>query len=513
MGKTKQKSVDISRATTPRANHETGSQQAAAEGGDTKHKLGTVRNNPMHLFQQELSTGQRVAGSGSSLSEADGDGEENEDGLELVEMGIDSELGRKTDYCEVDAKGNPIKLANNSSMLSIFLLVNTMIGSGILNQPFVFKDAGIVGALLGFVVATWSTWMSLLLLTDVGIAVQLLEYSGLAEKAFKKLGLQITDFGIAIGSFGALLGYILVIGEMMSGLLKAWGCTAQVCSLNGITTLFVCVFVLPLCLMRHFGHLAYVAVFSIITICCVLVLVTIGGPIRTRNDTFSEPINGFNLSGTLRSVGSIIFALGCTPACLQTYVAAEKSARNMKTWTHVTMYATMIGAAMCAIMGLAGYMSFQGKVQGNILTNFTTHAFDFFKMMVVIHLVCYIPVDFIIMRYSIVKLALNKKSETLPTWQHVTITVCLLGFTTVFILIMLGAGLSAGGAFTLTLDITGGVGGSITGFIMPSAIYLKLMPESSTYYSRAKLLFCLGWVFMVLVLTGIVMQLQEKKKI
>ena len=49
--------------------------------------------------------------------------------------------------------------------------------------------------LLSCAVATWSTWLSLLLLTDVGIHVHLLEYSGLAEKAFNRLGLQITDVG------------------------------------------------------------------------------------------------------------------------------------------------------------------------------------------------------------------------------------------------------------------------------------------------------------------------------
>lgn len=34
---------------------------------------------------------------------------------------------------------------NNSAALSTFLLLNSMIGSGILNQPYVFAESGILG--------------------------------------------------------------------------------------------------------------------------------------------------------------------------------------------------------------------------------------------------------------------------------------------------------------------------------------------------------------------------------
>lgn len=40
---------------------------------------------------------------------------------------------------------------NNSANLTTFLLLNTMIGSGILNQPYVFKMSGIWGGIAGYV--------------------------------------------------------------------------------------------------------------------------------------------------------------------------------------------------------------------------------------------------------------------------------------------------------------------------------------------------------------------------
>ncbi len=437
---------------------------------------------------------------------------------EMVKMGGSSnanirldENGEMVEVLDLDEHGNPIELANNSKYLTMFLLLNTMIGSGILNQPFVFKESGILGGIGGFIIATWATWTSLNIITDVGISVNILEYSGLAKKAYDKLGIVMVDVFIIINSFGALLGYILIVGETMSELLKEWGCEKAVCEMTGITSLFVTFLVLPICLFRHFGHLSIMSVFSICTIGLVLCLVTIGGPIRTRHDHVGESVRFFHGLGSLRSIGSIIFALGCLPANFQAFVAADKQSRSLESWQYITLRTVVTGACMCATMGIAGYLSFREGVKGNILENFVGGDFDFFKFMVVLHLIAYIPVDFVVMRYSIVKVALDKKSETLGLFSHVTLTIVLLAITTIFILVMIDEGMAAGEAFSLTLNLTGGVGGSCTGFIMPSLIYLKLMPKDSRYYTTSKYLLCAGVTFMILVITSTIISFQEKK--
>ena len=406
---------------------------------------------------------------------------------------------------ELDANGNPIKLANNASPLTIFMFVNYMIGSGILNQPHVFRASGLVGGSIGFIIAGYCTWLSLLIITDAGITNKVFEYSGLAKLAFAKTGLLINDTSIVVYAFGALLSYVLIIGSTMSDLLSGWGFHSDFCGIYGITLTFITLFVLPPCLMRQFGHLAYVSIFSIFTIVLVLGLVIIGGPIRTKETVYPEPLTVFSFKGLLTSMGSIIFALACSAPTFQAYVAADKPLRNMTSWSRITGIAVLIGGTMCAVMGVAGYLSFQSTTQQNILSNFTEHGFDFFKMMVVCHICAYIPTDFMIMRYSIVKLVLDKKAEALSWGLHVILTVFLLYFTVALALGMIKAGLTSGDAFDLTLNITGGVAGSIVGFIMPSAIYLKVMPEDAKYRTHSKVLFCAGWLFMALVIAGIVL--------
>jgi len=79
--------------------------------------------------------------------------------------------------------------------------------------------------------------------------------------------------------------------------------------------------------------------------------------------------------------------------------------------------------------------------------------------MVVTHLILYIPVNFVIMRYSLVRLCSGLKSETLPLYYHTALTAAMLTGITALVLLLLALGMASGDAFSLILNITGGIGG------------------------------------------------------
>lgn len=348
---------------------------------------------------------------------------------------------------------------SNSAKLTIFLLINTMIGSGILNQPYVFYDSGIIGGLLGFTLASIATWSGLLCLTEAGIKEDVLEYSGLAYRAFQKNGETLVDVSIIILAFGAQLGYILIVGTTLSDLLSSWGCGSVVCNDIYTTIISVSLFVAPVCMFRHFGHLAYLSLFSIAAIVAVLMLVLIGGPIKHQTEHISNSYEVFSISGMLRSTGSIVFALSCASANFQAFITTEKKSQNLESWSFITGAAVFVGAFMCAVMGVAGYLSFGSETEGMILDNFTQHGFDFFKIMVVTHLILYIPVNFVIMRYSLVKIVSGQRSELLDFSTHTALTLGMLAGITAIVILLLSLGLASGEAFSLILDLSGGIGG------------------------------------------------------
>ena len=85
-----------------------------------------------------------------------------------------------------------------------------------------------------------------------------------------------------------------------------------------------------------------------------------------------------------------------------------KENQNPKSWAVITGVAIAIGSLMCAATGLAGYLSFREDTEGEILDNFPGAPFDFFKVMVTIHLILYVPVNFTITRHSLAKILYNR---------------------------------------------------------------------------------------------------------
>lgn len=343
-------------------------------------------------------------------------------------------------------------------------------------------------------------WTGLLCLTAAGIETNILEYSGLAKKAFGVNGERLVDLAIIIVTFGSQLGYILIIGTSLSDLLQQWGCRSVICDDFATTILSIGIFTCPVCFYKHFGHLAYLSLFSIAAIVAVLFLVLIGGPIKHEtNGVGSDDYRLFNTLGMLQSMGSIVFSLDCASANLQAFIATESNSQVMTVWKHISGTSVIMGGVMCIVMGMAGYLSFGSETQGMILDNFNAPGFDVFKLLVVVHLILYIPSNFVIMRYSVVKLFSGIKSERLENCTHAVVTVFLLALTVAVVLLILGLNLGNGVAFSLILNITGGIGGGLEAFILPAAIYLKLMPRDSVLYKPAICLLIFGILVMLSV--------------
>jgi amino acid permease len=334
---------------------------------------------------------------------------------------------------------------HNSSILTVFLLLNTMIGSGILNQPQVFLDAGVIPSTIMLAVTAFFTWLGLVALIDVGAQFEKFDFSELSHFAFGKWGEVLVDISIATGNFGSLLSYIIVIGTSATELLSSWGCgNGQVmCSETALTILIVAVCVTPVCLKRVFGELAIYSVISMVSIGSIVILTIVAGPIIGHAG--HEAVILYKPGGMLNKLGSIIFALSCSFAAFHTYISLQDA--SAAKWRLICAWTMLFGFIMLFVIGIgkhmqillllctltqhpcylsAGYLSFRSSTDGIILDNFTGHYADVFRIMLVIHMVLYIPVDFMTMRHSLVKLCGNATGQVPSDIGHLAITLFLL---------------------------------------------------------------------------------------
>ena len=155
---------------------------------------------------------------------------------------------------------NQTETLSNSFTLSTFLFLNSMIGSGILNQPFVFYKSGIVGAFLIYIPAAYFTWLGLNLLTLSCVSTNKLSFEEVTLHAFGRWGYLAVNIMLVMYLFGSELSYFLLLSQLLSPLLVRWGCNNVACN-QYISTLFaVIIVVFPLSLWRYLGHMGWLSV-------------------------------------------------------------------------------------------------------------------------------------------------------------------------------------------------------------------------------------------------------------
>ncbi len=392
-------------------------------------------------------------------------------------------------------EGEEVKIYN-TDLSTMFLILNTMIGSGILVQPYVFQQSGIVAAIFEYSIICSMIYLGSELIIKCGEEAKIHDYSSLVGTVLGGYWNTIVDVSIVLNGAGALLSYVIIIGSLFSSIVSSGGCNEWYCNEGFLTVLPIVTCTVPLCLIRRFGHLAYISYASIFVIGSVVLLVIIGGPVRREEYVDDDAhINTGNFYGCISTIGDVVFALGYITAIFHTYHAHEN--KNVHAYTALTLKTTVVGALMCFFTGLAGYLSFRDNTDTNILENFPGDLGAVFKLAVIIHLLLYIPGDFVILRASLWKLFhtdVTKQSD----FQFVTVTLTLIFTITAIGVILL---LTVGNSDSLgaVVNVTGGITGSVLYFILPALCAMKLFPTDIITYRKALVNFLFGSFIFVLV--------------
>ena len=186
----------------------------------------------------------------------------------------------------------------------------------------------------------------------------------------------LIDFFIFLSGVGSIMSYTVVIGDLATKLLSSWGWVyaTTTSGLYTVTSVIYVLFVLPLCLRRHFGHFTYISVISMMSVATVLLLIIVAGPLTTTQpmDSTSATIVYTGIStGAGQQLGSIIFALGCSYAVLPTFQSMDARYRTQQGWCDVAFWSVLIGFLALFTMGLSGYLVFRGTTDDIIINNFT----------------------------------------------------------------------------------------------------------------------------------------------
>ncbi|OOQ82118.1 Vacuolar amino acid transporter 2 [Penicillium brasilianum] len=263
-----------------------------------------------------------------------------------------------------------------SGMKMAFMnMANSIIGAGIIGQPYALRQAGMtMGILLLTALTVTVDWTIRLIVVNSKMSGAD-SFQATMQYCFGRSGLIAISIAQWAFAFGGMVAFCIIVGDTIPHVLGAlfpslremsffWLLTDR----RAVIVLFVLGVSFPLSLYRDIAKLAKASALALVSMIVIVVTVITQGfrvPADSRGEIKSHLI--FN-SGFFQAVGVISFAFVCHHNSLLIYGSLKKP--TLDRFATVTHYSTGVSLVMCLAMGIAGFLSFGSKTQGNVLNNF-----------------------------------------------------------------------------------------------------------------------------------------------
>ncbi|KAI1766575.1 transmembrane amino acid transporter protein-domain-containing protein [Hypoxylon sp. FL1150] len=264
-----------------------------------------------------------------------------------------------------------------SGLTSAFMnMANSIIGAGIIGQPYAFKDAGLLAGIVLLVGLTIVIDWTIRLIVINSKLSGANSFQGTVEHCFGKTGLIAISIAQWAFAFGGMVAFGVIVGDSIPQVLRTvWPGLAEmpVLGLLADRRVVIAVFILgisyPLTLYRDIAKLAKASTLALISMGVILVTVVVQSvltPAENRG-SFTTSLLTVN-DGFFQAVGVISFAFVCQHNSLLIYGSLKTP--TIDRFATVTHYSTGISMVACMVMALAGFLTFGDKTLGNVLNNF-----------------------------------------------------------------------------------------------------------------------------------------------
>ncbi|KAI0453175.1 transmembrane amino acid transporter family protein [Xylaria acuta] len=389
-----------------------------------------------------------------------------------------------------------------SGLRSAFMnMANSIIGAGIIGQPYAFRDAGLAAGvvlLVGLtVVIDWTIRLIVINSKLSGAS----SFQGTVEHCFGKTGLVAISVAQWAFAFGGMVAFGVIVGDSIPPVFRAiWPNLHEipVLRLLGNRQFVIVVFILgisyPLTLYRDIAKLAKASTLALIGMGIIVSTVVIQGaltPLEARG-SFTTPLLTIN-DGIFQAVGVISFAFVCQHNSLLIYGSLKTP--TIDRFTTVTHYSTGVSMVACLVMALAGFLTFGDKTLGNVLNNFPAD-----NTMVTIARLCFglnmlttLPLEAFVCR----EVMLNYwfPDEPFNMNLHLIYSSTLVVSAMVLSLFTCDLG--------IVFELVGATSAAALAYILPPLCYIKLSSRSwRTYVAMAIVVFGCAIMFISVLQTG-----------
>ncbi|KAL2179861.1 transmembrane amino acid transporter protein-domain-containing protein [Thermothelomyces heterothallicus CBS 202.75] len=384
-----------------------------------------------------------------------------------------------------------------SSLPAAFMnMANSIIGAGIIGQPYAFRQAGLLSGVVLLVVLTAAVDWTIRLIVVNSKLSGAGSFQGTVERCFGRTGLVAVSLAQWAFAFGGMVAFGVIVGDSIPSVLRAiWPGLRDMPVLGlladrrAVIIVFTMAVSYPLALYRDIAKLAKASTLALVSMAVIVITVVVQGamaPAEARGSLKDWRLLVIN-DGIFQAIGVISFAFVCHHNSLLIYGSLEKP--TIDRFAKVTHISTGVSMVACLLMALSGFLTFGDRTQGNVLNNFPPD-----NTMVNIARLCFglnmlttLPLEAFVCRE--VMLNYYFPGEPFNMNLHLIFTSSLVFSAMVLSLLTCDLG--------SVFDLVGGTSAAAMAYILPPLCYIKLTTRSwRTYVAWAVAAF--GCVVMVM---------------
>ncbi|KAI1083923.1 transmembrane amino acid transporter protein-domain-containing protein [Whalleya microplaca] len=359
-------------------------------------------------------------------------------------------------------------------------MANSIIGAGIIGQPYAFKDAGLLAGIVLLVGLTVVVDWTIRLIVINSKLSGANSFQGTVEHCFGRSGLVAISIAQWAFAFGGMVAFGVIVGDSIPGVLRAvWPGLKDMPVLGiladrrAVIVLFILGISYPLTLYRDIAKLAKASTLALISMVIILTTVVVQSVLTPKEarGSFGTPLLTIN-EGIFQAIGVISFAFVCQHNSLLIYGSLKTP--TLDRFATVTHYSTGISMLACLTMALAGFLTFGDKTMGNVLNNFPAD-----NTMVTIARLCFglnmlttLPLEAFVCRE--VMMNYYFPNEPFNMSLHLIFSSALVVSAMVLSLVTCDLG--------VVFELVGATSACALAYILPPLCYIKLSSRSWKTY-------------------------------
>lgn len=372
----------------------------------------------------------------------------------------------------------------------------TTIGAGVLVLPSANQEAGIFLVLFFLFIDALLTIASIDYLVICIDKLNLRSYEDISRELMGRLSEEIVRWVLITYTCGIAAGYIVVIGEIFTPMIPVLQMVFPFLSTTKhVISLVWLLVMLPLSCIHQINKIHIVSFLAVVTTTIISCIIAYRFFVPFSEVPKDVKINFFSLFSkkALLALPIVMFSFDCQALVFQVYVNLKKvTRRNM---LKVSILSVSITTAAYACVGIFGYLSFRGLLDGNVLKMYDPLSDHLFALGVGLYsltiVIAYCLVLFpcrdavLILVFGYNAATQNDTThEEIPQSTHLTVSI-VLSFIS-YVLAVSSSGIM------FIIAILGGICSSTICFIYPALFRLALHVRGIEKCSPAGMALALG---------------------